>query len=63
MIAACDGIWDVMTDDDAALFVNDQLAAAAPTEGNPAGRAASALVTRAFEKQSMDNLTAIVITL
>ncbi|SPQ96553.1 PPM-type phosphatase domain-containing protein [Plasmodiophora brassicae] len=63
VIAACDGIWDVMTDDDAALFVNDQLAAAAPTEGNPAGRAASALVTRAFEKQSMDNLTAIVITL
>lgn len=52
LIIACDGIWDVLGDDDAVSVCIDH---------RSADLAAHALVRRAFEIGSDDNLTALVI--
>lgn len=52
LILACDGIWDVLGDEDAVAVC---------TEHRTADLAAHALIRRAFEVGSDDNLTALVV--
>ncbi|CDJ39483.1 protein phosphatase 2C, putative [Eimeria tenella] len=53
IVLACDGLWDVLTDQEVVDAVGAQL--------NDPEAAASDLVKRAFERGSQDNLTAIVV--
>lgn len=53
LILACDGIWDVLGDDDAVAVCSCQAAA---------DSAAMALVRRSFQAGSDDNLTALLVT-
>lgn len=57
LIVACDGVWDVLKYDDAAQLVYEQMTKFKKTPGE----AAHALITRALEKASRDNVSAIVI--
>lgn len=59
LIVACDGIWDVLKYDDAAQLVYEQM----NTFKKTPGETAHALITRALEKSSSDNVSAIVIYL
>eukprot|EP00928_Gymnodinium_smaydae_P089150 TRINITY_DN73150_c0_g1_i1.p1 TRINITY_DN73150_c0_g1~~TRINITY_DN73150_c0_g1_i1.p1 ORF type:complete len:475 (-),score=88.01 TRINITY_DN73150_c0_g1_i1:101-1525(-) len=52
IVLACDGIWDVLGDDDAVAVC---------TEHRSTEQAAHALIRRAFESGSDDNITALVI--
>lgn len=52
LVLACDGIWDVLSDEEAITVCS---------EHKTADQAAQALVRRAFELGSDDNLTAVVI--
>merc|ERR1719476_913952 len=52
LVLACDGVWDVLGDDDAVAVC---------IEHRSADLAAHALIRRAFEIGSDDNLTAIVV--
>jgi len=49
---ACDGVWDVLGDDDAVAVC---------IEHRSADLAAHALIRRAFELSSDDNITAVVL--
>ena len=53
MVIACDGIWDVLSDQEAIDLVWEQ-------DADPE-RGAAAVVRKAFNKGSDDNLTAMVI--
>ncbi|CAK9106569.1 Probable protein phosphatase 2C 52 (OsPP2C52) [Durusdinium trenchii] len=53
LILACDGVWDVLQDDDAVAVCSSQAGAQ---------EAALALVRRSFAAASDDNLTALVLT-
>jgi serine/threonine protein phosphatase PrpC len=53
LVIACDGVWDVLSDDDA-------VAIAAKHFGKPKD-AAEAVVRQAYSKGSRDNLTATVV--
>ena len=57
MIVACDGLWDVMEDDEAVDAVRDHVA-----KNGLASRTdvASILVNEALERGSTDNITVIV---
>merc|ERR1711870_80139 len=52
LVLACDGIWDVLGDDDAMAVC---------IEHRSADLAAHALIRRSFESGSDDNLTAMVV--
>lgn len=52
LILACDGIWDVMDDEEAVSVCS---------EHSSTDRAANALIRRAFEIGSDDNLTALIV--
>ena len=54
LIKACDGLWDVLSNQDAIEFVQDLI------NKNFKGNIAKALVDHAYEKGSLDNITAIV---
>lgn len=56
LILACDGVWDVLSDQDAA----DLMMAKYKAEGGPFDDAARILVQKAIDKGSTDNVTAIV---
>lgn len=58
LILACDGVWDVMTDQEAVDLLLEQYAATGPTAD-----AANLLVQTALEKGSADNITAVVVFL
>ena len=55
VVLACDGIFDVMSNDESGLLV-----ARALEEGCGVREVAGSLIKRAFAKKSEDNLTAIV---
>eukprot|EP01139_Manchomonas_bermudensis_P023579 Amastigsp_a841277_294.p2 type:complete len:412 gc:universal Amastigsp_a841277_294:93-1328(+) len=57
LILACDGLWDVMTPLEAADYVRHGLS----QSGATAETVACSLVNRAFEKGSLDNITAVVV--
>jgi protein phosphatase PTC1 len=59
LILACDGVWDVMTDQEAVDFILE----ATKQHGGPFEGAAQMLVLTAIERGSADNITAIVIFL
>ena len=54
LIKACDGLWDVLSNQDAIEFVQELL------NKKYKGNIAKALVEHAYEKGSLDNITAIV---
>lgn len=56
LVVACDGVWDVLKYDEAAQLIYEQMTKFKKTPGE----AAHALVTRALEKASSDNVSAIV---
>jgi len=58
MILACDGLWDVMTHQEAVDFVLKCL-----KEEDDPDRVSKKLVDKAFQKGSMDNITALVCAL
>lgn len=65
LVFASDGLWDRLSDDDAAELVRDRVRASrdAATPMKDALRfAADALVEAALQKRSMDNITAMVIS-
>ena len=58
LLLGCDGIWDVLSDDEAVA-----LAAGALTDGESAKGVAGAVVTKAYAKGSTDNISAVVVLL
>ena len=71
IIIACDGVWDVMTDQEAVDFVDkridEALSASEVSPGNPyqkfESQVARALVNEALERQSTDNITVQIVLL
>jgi serine/threonine protein phosphatase PrpC len=71
LIVACDGVWDVMTDQEAVDFVDkridEALAAGESMPDNPFRNfelsVAQALVDEALERQSKDNITVQIVLL
>jgi protein phosphatase PTC1 len=71
IIIACDGVWDVLSDDDACRIVLDHVAAASALPGasrptKAAEReltAAHVLIKAALERGSTDNITVLVVFL
>ena len=61
LVLACDGIWDVMSNQDCADFIVDQL----PDEtcNQPIVAACDALVERCYNLGSEDNMTVLVVSL
>jgi serine/threonine protein phosphatase PrpC len=57
IILACDGLWDVMSNTDAVSHVKTYRQA----HGNHPKKAAKSLVFEAYQRNSMDNITAICI--
>eukprot|EP01043_Picozoa_sp_COSAG02_P029376 COSAG02_NODE_1827_length_10743_cov_19.183859_1_plen_1492_part_10 len=62
LILACDGVWDVLSDDDAAAIVSTH-ARLSPEKGGGVDGAAQALVDTSLRKGSTDNVTVQVIGL
>jgi serine/threonine protein phosphatase PrpC len=63
---ACDGVWDVMTDQEAVDFVLQQMSevdADGPDLNRELEQCARNLVQAAYDKKSMDNITVIVVRL
>ncbi|KMS94519.1 hypothetical protein BVRB_020600, partial [Beta vulgaris subsp. vulgaris] len=60
VIIACDGVWDVLSDQEAAEFVAKFVH---ETENGRAQRASEALTQLAYDRGSQDNITAIVVIL
>jgi len=64
LVLACDGVWDVMTPDEAAADVRGTLAGATPGGGPPSGEAAAAhLAAEAIRRGSQDNVSVTVVVL
>lgn len=59
LILACDGVWDVLSDQEAGDLILERFKA----EGGPFNGASQLLVDTAIQKGSADNITAIVIFL
>lgn len=59
LILACDGVWDVMSDQEA----TDLLMKRFEEKGGPDEDAAKYIVRTAIKKGSADNITAIVVYL
>lgn len=59
LILACDGVWDVMTDQEAADMLIERFKA----KGGPDEDAAKFIVKTAIKRGSADNITAIVVYL
>lgn len=58
LILACDGVWDVMTDQEAGDLIMEKYRVSGPFED-----AANLLVQTAISRGSADNITAIVVFL
>jgi protein phosphatase 1B len=59
IVLACDGIWDVMSNEDVGAFVHRKVA-----EGlDDLGQVAEALLDDGLEKNSRDNMSAIIVAL
>ena len=59
LILACDGVWDVFSDQEAADLLMEEYKA----KGGPFENAAELLVLKSIERGSADNVTAIVVFL
>lgn len=58
LILACDGVWDVLSDQEAADLLMERY-----LKEGPFSDASQYLVTTAIEKGSADNVTAVVVFL
>jgi len=56
LVVCCDGVWDVLTGEDAAAHAKE-----AKEKGEALKDSAKALVKKAFEKGSTDNLSALIV--
>jgi len=56
LILACDGLWDVVAEDEAAKIVHEEI-----IEGQGPGEAAKRLVNAAYERGSTDNISVVVV--
>jgi len=68
LIIACDGVWDVLSDQEAVDLVRkriqtDAVAGDGPSSNDILMVAAKALVKEALDRHSLDNVTAMVISL
>ena len=54
LIFACDGLWDVINNQDVVDFINDKIS------NNFTGNYAKELADHAYNKGSMDNITVII---
>jgi len=63
ILIACDGIFDVFTNEEVRDFVAPRLAAASPGQPADGGEICQDLLKRCLEKQSKDNCTAALIQL
>ena len=71
IIIACDGVWDVMTDQEAVDFVNDKIQSALADDQDSAStpfatfkeRVARQLVDEALSRHSTDNVTVQIVLL
>jgi|TARA_B110000208_G_C11655144_1_gene389476 serine/threonine protein phosphatase PrpC len=62
LIIACDGLWDVMSDDEAVAFVDAWTGG--PTDGSGGGGdVANALLHAALERGTTDNVTVMIVYL
>jgi hypothetical protein len=59
LLLCCDGIWDVMSNDEAGLFVRGALGSG--YKGMALSEVCSALIMRCLEKGSRDNMSAVVV--
>ena len=59
LIIACDGVWDILTDQEAVDLVRREI----ESSEAPGQTAASALVKKALEGGSTDNITALIVKL
>ncbi|KAL6065508.1 protein-serine/threonine phosphatase [Balamuthia mandrillaris] len=59
LLLACDGVWDVFSNDDAVKVVRKAL----KRNGGDANAAAEALTNEAYERKSTDNISALVVVL
>lgn len=55
LLLACDGVWDVFTDDEAVSFVTRALATKAEAD------VAGALLREALDRGSTDNITVVIV--
>eukprot|EP00929_Paragymnodinium_shiwhaense_P018413 TRINITY_DN12899_c0_g1_i1.p1 TRINITY_DN12899_c0_g1~~TRINITY_DN12899_c0_g1_i1.p1 ORF type:complete len:631 (-),score=130.16 TRINITY_DN12899_c0_g1_i1:36-1928(-) len=62
VILACDGVWDVMSNDDVANFVWQRLRGD-PEQAADLGALAAELLRFCFQRNSMDNMTAMLVHL
>jgi len=62
IIIACDGVWDVMTDEEAVALVREYVGSGGGA-GSKSARAAKHLVDTALERGTTDNVTALVVFL
>jgi hypothetical protein len=63
MILACDGIWDVMTNQEAVDYVSDAMKRAPSGDLVHVGRACEALLKECLRRDSYDNMSIIVVLL
>jgi len=72
LILACDGVWDVISDQEAVDLVRNRIKAEVAAHGEPQGGgpcnamlsiAAKALVKEALDRNSLDNVTVIIISI
>lgn len=59
LLLACDGIWDVMTNDEAGAFVKEHVEGG--YKGEPMSKVLERLLNKCLEKSSMDNMTAAMV--
>ena len=59
LLLCCDGIWDVMSNDDAGAFVKEKIEG--KYKGEPLSRVSERLLNKCLDKGSRDNMSAVVV--
>jgi len=59
LLLCCDGIWDVMSNDDAGAFVKEKIEG--KYKGEPISKVSERLLDKCLEKGSRDNMSAVVV--
>lgn len=59
LLLCCDGIWDVMSNDDAGAFVKEAIEG--KYKGEPISKVCERLLDKCLEKGSKDNMSAVVV--
>jgi serine/threonine protein phosphatase PrpC len=59
LLLCCDGIWDVMSNDDAGAFVKEKIEG--KYKGETLSKVSERLLDKCLEKGSKDNMSAVVV--